>query len=613
MTHRGLLWGSLSALFLSLSAPAYSQDPPPPPDADGVEELTRGPVHEAFGQPVAFNPTAGVVAPKAPPEPVEELPPDQRPEGDHITWSSGYCAWDDEAQDFLWVSGIWRNIPPGRTWVPGYWGTTTEGNQWVSGYWSVEGTTEVEYLPPPPENLETGPVGDPPAVESVWVPGCWIWRDTRYLWRPGYYITGNPDWVWAPAHYEYTPAGYVFVDGYWDYPLATRGMLFAPVTFTRYRPGFQYIPRLVIGTDYLSFALFSRPAYSHYYFGDYYANSYVTGGIYPWFAFHYTRRGYDPLFAHTDYVYSRRDPRWETNLRQTYFQRRDNEAFRPARTFRAQADVVRRRGDAGASLALAQPLAQVRGGAGSVNVVKVNQTNITNIRNNVKIVNERRSERVNIEKQVVKEGGTAAPKGGKGSSTVRQAPVKVKVNATQTLVAGDTKGPRARAPEAPAAPKATEAPTAKGAARPKLPDPEEVLRPDFQRPGAKNREGAGKGKDPMPKAGTPGKKDDPTPVPIPRPKKDVDDDPPSKKNPPKVTPKKDRDDDPVRPPIPKPAPKKDRDDDPPPRPKKDRDDDPPPRPKVAPMPPAKADPPPRPKADPPAKPKKDKDKDKDKD
>ncbi|HVK10189.1 MAG TPA: hypothetical protein VM597_15590 [Gemmataceae bacterium] len=611
MTLRGLCWCSLSTFLFVLSPPANAQAPPAGEGA--AEELTRGPVHEAFGQPVAFNPTAGIISPKAPPELVEELPPDQRPEGDNVAWISGYWHWDDEAKEFLWVSGIWRNLPPGRTWVPGYWGEATEGHQWVSGYWAAEQTTEVEYLPPPPETLETGPVGDAPTAESIWIPGCWMWQETRYLWRPGYYIAAQPDWVWVAAHYEWSPAGYVFVDGYWDYPLATRGMIFAPVRFAAYRPGFQYIPQVVIDTRYLTFALFSRPAYGHYYFGDYYANNYVRGGIYPWFAFHYTRYGYDPLFAHTDVFYSRRDARWETNLRQVYFQRRDNEAYRPARTFRAQAEAIRRADDrTAASMYLARSLND-RGRDFPVNVVQVNQTNITNIRNNVKIVNQARTERVRVEKQVVNEGSPAAKGGAK--ATARTAPVRVKVNATAAnLATPAAKGtrPAARAPEIPAAPKASTAPPAKGGAKARLPDPDEVLRPEFRRPG-KDRT------DPMPKAGTPGKQDDP--VPLPRPKKDIDDDPPAKKAPmPKVTPKKDRDDDPVRPPVPKPAPKK------------DRDDDPPPRPKVAPMPPAKADPPPRPKVEPPAKadppkaappkaappkldppPKKGKDKDKDKD
>ncbi|MEI6177612.1 MAG: hypothetical protein WCS43_12025, partial [Verrucomicrobiota bacterium] len=51
----------------------------------GVEELTRGPVHEAFAASVSFNPEAGVLVQKAPPELIEEIPPEQRPDGDNVS------------------------------------------------------------------------------------------------------------------------------------------------------------------------------------------------------------------------------------------------------------------------------------------------------------------------------------------------------------------------------------------------------------------------------------------------------------------------------------------------------------------------------------------------
>src|SRR6185503_2341386 len=97
------------------------------PDSEqGVEVLTRGPVHEAFAETVTFDPQPGIVAPKAPRDIIEEVPPEQRPEGANVTWIPGYWAWDDERNDFLWVSGIWRALPPGRQWVPGYWGRSAQ-------------------------------------------------------------------------------------------------------------------------------------------------------------------------------------------------------------------------------------------------------------------------------------------------------------------------------------------------------------------------------------------------------------------------------------------------------------------------------------------------------
>ena len=49
-------------------------------------------------------------APAEPPEPIEELPPEYRPDGDNVRWIPGYWAWDDERQDFLWISGLWREV-----------------------------------------------------------------------------------------------------------------------------------------------------------------------------------------------------------------------------------------------------------------------------------------------------------------------------------------------------------------------------------------------------------------------------------------------------------------------------------------------------------------------
>ena len=128
------------------------------PDAEeGVQVLTRGPVHEAFAETVTFDPEPGIVVPKAPPAAIEEVPPEQRPEGANVAWIPGYWGWDDERNDFLWVSGIWRDLPPGRQWVPGYWGKSGQGFQWTSGYWADAKVSEVEYLPEPPATVEAGP------------------------------------------------------------------------------------------------------------------------------------------------------------------------------------------------------------------------------------------------------------------------------------------------------------------------------------------------------------------------------------------------------------------------------------------------------------------------
>ena len=248
---------------------------------DGVQVLTRGPVHEAFAETVTFDPEPGIVVPKAPPAAIEELPPDQKPEGANVAWIPGYWGWDDERSDFLWVSGVWRALPPGRQWVPGYWGRSAQGFQWTSGYWADAQASEVEYLPEPPATVEVGPNIAASSADQTWLPGCWVWQQDRYAWRPGFWATVEPDWVWVPAHYVWAPRGYVFVDGYWDYSIARRGVLFAPVYFNSNvyaRRGFSYSPTTVIDLGVFANHLFLRPQYQHYYFGDYYAANYRAQG-----------------------------------------------------------------------------------------------------------------------------------------------------------------------------------------------------------------------------------------------------------------------------------------------------------------------------------------------
>ena len=221
--------------------------------------LTRGPVHEAFAETVTFDPEPGIVVPKAPPAAIEEVPPEQRPAGDNVTWIPGYWSWDDERNDFLWVSGIWRNLPPGRQWIAGYWGKTAQGYQWTSGYWADASMSNVAYLPEPPATVETGPNVAAPSPDDTWLPGCWVWQNNRYAWRPGFWANGQANWDWIPAHYVWAPRGYVFVDGYWDHSIDRRGMLFAPVYFNAGvygQAGFSYTPTTVIDLAALTSHLF---------------------------------------------------------------------------------------------------------------------------------------------------------------------------------------------------------------------------------------------------------------------------------------------------------------------------------------------------------------------
>ena len=350
----------LAILPATRSASARQDPNAPPPDPNavpGVEVLTQGPVHEAFAEPVVFDPKPGPVIPKQPPNPVQEVPPDQRPEGDNVQWIPGYWAWDDGRNDFLWVSGIWRIPPPGRQWVPGYWSAVAGGFQWAPGAWvpvaaaadpnvdpNAAGAVQPQqYLPAPPQSLEAGPNIPAPQADAVWAPGIWSWQQDQYLWRPGYWVNPQPNWLWVPAHYVWTPSGYLFVNGYWDHTIARRGTLFAPVYFSQpvyNQPSFAYSPTISLLAGGLLANLFVRPSYGSYYFGDYYASNYANSGIYPWYSFHGSRYGYDPLYAHAYSVNMARNPQWANELHSAYLYRRNNVDARPPHTWAEQSRFV---------------------------------------------------------------------------------------------------------------------------------------------------------------------------------------------------------------------------------------------------------------------------------
>jgi hypothetical protein len=297
-----------------------------PQSPQGVEVLTRGPVHEAFATPTT-EPTPTKLVDRQPPQPLQEMPPAEKPEGNAV-WIAGYWAYDDDRKDYLWVSGTWRTPPPGKQWVAGYW--KNEGNQsrWVPGFWNVtdnqpNGTHAVNYMPAPPAAPNVAPPGEPPTPDSFFVPGHWAWhnagpvvvngaqvyQDAGYSWTAGYWARVQPGYVWVASHYRWTPSGFVFIPGYWDLAVAHRGFLYAPVYVNASvtGPGFVYTPAYAVPHTVVIDAFWVRPSHCHYYFGDYY------GPVYAGYGFEscaiYSRRYYDPIFTYAVYEH-RAEPRW---------------------------------------------------------------------------------------------------------------------------------------------------------------------------------------------------------------------------------------------------------------------------------------------------------------
>jgi hypothetical protein len=316
----------------------YGDDttPPPTPEQEQPEVLTSGPVHEAFAEPVNVEPQAGLVAPDEPPAAISEIPPDEKPQGTQFVWVPGYWAWDAGRHGYIWVSACWRAAPPKMYWVPGYWARVPEGWEWIPGFWAPVAGQKIEYLPAPPAIATLDPPGPPPTEDDVWVPPCQYWYQGRYVLRAGYWLRGQAGWVWIPSHYTWTPRGYVFVMGHWDYSLARRGVLFAPVYFPRHvyaRPGFSYRLSIAIDLGVLHINLFTYPRYSHYCFGDYYDDTYLRIGIYPYYESGRVHTWYDPIYVHDRWRNRKTLVEWEKNERHEYDLRRADKDLRPPRTY----------------------------------------------------------------------------------------------------------------------------------------------------------------------------------------------------------------------------------------------------------------------------------------
>lgn len=326
---------SLLACLTAMAQPAPEKNG----NANNFEVVTRGPLHEAFAKQFAQNPTPGMIVDQQPPEPLDEVPPDYRPELQNVQWMPGYWGWDDAAREFLWVSGIWRVPPPGQRWVPGYWAHVDQGYQWNSGFWMQNDTPQLTYLPYPPKSVENGPSSRAPSKNHFWVPGAWTYRDNNYKWRGGYWYPAQEGWVYTPDQYLWTPRGSIYRRGYWDQRLAARGQVFAPVQVAdaaAASAGLRFSPSTVISTQQLTQHLFVQPDQRQYYFGDYYGDDAAERGIMPWYTYAAQPRAYDPLYTYYGWYfgregidYGRRMADWHNY----YMKHPDN---RPAHTLDAQ-------------------------------------------------------------------------------------------------------------------------------------------------------------------------------------------------------------------------------------------------------------------------------------
>ncbi|WP_171474069.1 YXWGXW repeat-containing protein [Frigoriglobus tundricola] len=284
-----------TALFavLTVVTSARAQDPLPvplprppakPENVPGagkprVTVVESGPVHEGFAQPGAHIRGRDITAPTAPPPPVDEIPPDAKLEGTGIRWVPGYWHWDADRNDFIWVCGCHRNVPPECAWEPGLWKQVRSKWTYFPGYWRPTGAKSVtSNLPEPPAPKGEDPTVPPGNGSAMWVPGYWERKDDRFVWCPGYWPPSFENMIWLQGQYVATVSGFVFVPGHWDYPLEERGVLFAPMYFSRTqreKRGWSYRPEYAIsfgteskwGQGGAFDSLDIGPGYNNYFYG----------------------------------------------------------------------------------------------------------------------------------------------------------------------------------------------------------------------------------------------------------------------------------------------------------------------------------------------------------
>ena len=406
------------------SAPQPDTAVPPPAGAasDKIVELTRGPLNQGFAEMTNMTPQPSPPVAKEPPAPIDESPPDVRPDNPESTWVPGYWSWDAESNHYIWVSGSWRVPPPGHRWIPGYWSGSDGNFQWVSGFWSPGEVEEVTYLPaPPPYRDEDVDVSSPPDAEHFWVPGYWAYRTQAYEWQPGYWSRVVAGWMWIPAHYQWTPYGYVFIAGHWDYPLVRRGILFAPVSFAApiyLNRAFVYTPINVVALNALVDNLFVAPGYQSYFFGDYYGPQYARFGIYPWFNVGVGPYLYDPIFAYRSSLLWRTNPHWRDDFRRRYDRLVRDPALRPPRTWHDYQRLVRDGKTLPRDRMVALPLREaVRDKNFNEHIVHLSEVDRRDLRQQNEfrrnlVTERRRLERANnVERQVERRPGERVPEG----------------------------------------------------------------------------------------------------------------------------------------------------------------------------------------------------------
>ena len=200
-------------------------------DGSGAVEESEPIVHEAF---VDHGDTVRVVKRvyieyQPPPVIQETIVRETRPSPAAI-WIPGYWYHVRRVDSFVWVSGCWRVPPRGMAWRSGRYASVGSRWAWVPGAWTPSGVALTYYPSAPPAfRLEVVNHALCPGPDHIWASGHWKWTNSRYGWVAGKWLARPAGFVYVAARYHWTPRGYAFVAGYFDRPVARRGVAYRPM------------------------------------------------------------------------------------------------------------------------------------------------------------------------------------------------------------------------------------------------------------------------------------------------------------------------------------------------------------------------------------------------
>ena len=352
---------SMASLHVLAQDKLVAKNTPPTPSAleqllNTSAPLPRGPVHEAFAQPVKLTAKPGAVVQERPPAAVKEIPNENRPGGNDVTWIDGYWSWNDRAEKYVWVSGLWRKSPPGRRWEPGTWVKLVDGYIWVAGEWMPEEAKEkLATVVLPPDSLETGPNQPRPEEETFWLPGNWEQVEEKKnvatktevaapiadatttetaatvatttatadatattaaatatdeaqnfsLIKAAPTEAEQNGYSWRPGFWTVARDNWVWVPDHYTWtPDGTRvveGYWDYPWSVRGNlnaccgQPTETYAPTSIDTSDRFT-QLWTHADSGHYYYGNYYEQD--PGNLVPWHQYHLQNTGYDPLYSY---------------------------------------------------------------------------------------------------------------------------------------------------------------------------------------------------------------------------------------------------------------------------------------------------------------------------